>query len=145
MDMLTGKRLTEANLTDWRKLAHLHTVKGVVGGFTPGEGGRAGTFGALVLGLWEGARLRWIGNVGTGFSDRDLDAIHAALREMRSAESPFHPDPELPALIPVEPLLVAAVGYRNWTNAGRIRHPRFKGFTEDPVGDLTWEREGPGR
>jgi bifunctional non-homologous end joining protein LigD len=129
---------------DWRKVAHLHTVKAVVGGFTAGEGGRNGTFGALVLGLWDGERLRWIGNVGTGFSDRDLVAIHAALREMRSVASPFHPNSELPPLVPVEPLLVAAVAYRNWTNAGRIRHPRFKGFADDPAESLTWESEGPG-
>lgn len=127
---------------DWRKVAHLHTVKAMVGGFTKGEGGRSGTFGALVLGLWQEDRLRWIGNVGTGFSDRDLAAIHAALQEMRTAASPFHSDPELPALVPVEPHLVAVVGYRNWTNAGRIRHPRFKGFAEDPAESLTWEREG---
>lgn len=130
---------------DWRKVAHLHTVKAVVGGFTAGEGGRTGTFGALVLGLWQGDRLRWIGNVGTGFSDRDLAAIHTALQEMSSAASPFHPDPELPKIVPVEPLLVAAVAYRNWTNAGRFRQPRFKGFAEDASETLTWESEGPSR
>jgi bifunctional non-homologous end joining protein LigD len=129
---------------DWRKVAHLHTVRAVVGGYTAGERGRAGTFGALVLGLWDGARLRWIGNVGTGFSDRDLIAIREALGEMQSAVSPFHPDRELPTVVPVEPVLVAAVGYRNWTNAGRIRHPRFRGFTDDDPAAATWEAERPG-
>lgn len=129
--------------TDWRKVAHLHTVRAVVGGYTAGEGGRARSFGALVLGLWDGGRLRWIGNVGTGFSDRDLVAIRAALGEMESAAPPFHPDRELPPLIPVEPVLVAVVEYRNWTTAGRIRHPRFKGFTDDDPDAITWEAEGP--
>jgi bifunctional non-homologous end joining protein LigD len=128
---------------DWRKVAHLHTVKAVVGGFTPGEGGRSSTFGALALGLWDGPRLRWIGNVGTGFGDRQLIAIQDALSEMRRLDSPFHPDAEMPPITPVEPLLVAAVGYRNWTTAGRIRHPRFKGFTDDPAEAVTWESEGP--
>ena len=129
---------------DWRKVAHLHTLKAMVGGFTPGEGGRTGTFGALVLGLGDGHRLRWIGSVGTGFADKDLIAIGTALGEMRRSDSPFHADPEMPAMTPVEPVLVAAVAYRNWTTAGRIRHPRFKGFTDDPVESVTWEREGPG-
>jgi bifunctional non-homologous end joining protein LigD len=129
--------------TDWRKVAHLHTVRAVVGGYTAGEGGRTGTFGALVLGLWDGPRLRWIGNVGTGFSDRDLVAIRRALGEMESAASPFHPDREFPAAVAVEPVLVAAVEYRNWTNARRIRHPRFKGFTDDDPAAATWEAEGP--
>jgi bifunctional non-homologous end joining protein LigD len=130
---------------DWRKVAHLHTVKAVVGGFTPGEGGRSGSFGALALGLWDGLRLRWIGNVGSGFGDRQLEAIRGALDEMRRPHSAFHPDPELPAMTAVEPALVAAVDYRNWTTAGRIRHPRFKGFTDDAVDAVTWEQEGPDR
>ena len=129
---------------DWRKVAHLHTVRALVGGYTAGEGGRGGTFGALVLGVWDGDRLRWIGNVGTGFSDRDVVAVRAALDEMRRPDSAFHPDPLLPPMTPVEPVLIAAVDYRNWTNAGRIRHPRFKGFTDDDPGAVTWEREGPG-
>lgn len=128
---------------DWRKVAHLHTVKGVVAGFTPGEGGRSRTFGALVLGLWDGGRLRWIGNVGTGFSDRDVVAVRAALDQMTRSDSLLVPVAELPPMTPVEPMLVAAVEYRNWTNAGRIRHPRFKGFTDDDPAGLTWEREGP--
>lgn len=129
---------------DWRKVAHLHTARAVVAGFTAGEGGRRGTFGALVLGQWEGDLLRWVGNVGTGFSDRDLVAIRASLDQMVRARSPLHPDPALPAMTPVEPVLVAAVGYRNWTGAGRLRHPRFKGFTDDAPGAITVAAEGPG-
>lgn len=129
---------------DWRKIAHLHTVKAVVGGYTRGEGSRSPNFGALVLGLWDGPRLRWIGNVGTGFGDRQLLAIRGALDEMSRADSPFHPDGEMPSMTPVEPVLVAAVDYRNWTNAGRLRHPRFKGFTEDVTESVTWRLEGPG-
>lgn len=128
---------------DWRKIAHLHIVKAVVAGFTTGEGGRRSTFGALVLGLWAGDRLRWIGNVGTGFSDRETVAVRAALDEMRRGDPLLHPDPMLPAMTAVEPVLVAAAEYRNWTNAGRIRHPRFKGFTDDDPAEVTWEREGP--
>lgn len=129
---------------DWRKVAHLHTVKAVVGGYTRGEGGRSSSFGALVLGLWDGPRLRWIGNVGTGFDDGQLAAIRGALDEMRRGDTPFRADGEMPPMTPVEPVLVAAVDYRNWTNAGRIRHPRFKGFTDDDAETLTWELEGPG-
>ncbi len=128
---------------DWRKIAHLHTVKAIVAGYTPGEGGRSATFGALVLGLWHGDRLRWIGNVGTGFSDRDTVAIRQALGQMHRPDSVLLPDAMLPPFTPVEPVLVAAVEYRNWTTAGRIRHPRFKGFTDDDPATVTWEREGP--
>lgn len=129
---------------DWRKVAHLHTARAVVGGFTPGEGGRRSSFGALVLGQWDGDRLRWVGNVGTGFTDRDLAAIRTALDDMVVETGRFIADPELPAMTPVEPVLVAAVDYRNWTTAGRLRHPRFKGFTDDAPGTVTIEAERPG-
>lgn len=129
---------------DWRKIHNLHTARALVGGFTAGEGGRAQTFGALLLGLPAKGALRWVGAVGSGFTDEALSVIRTALDEMQSAQSPFHPDPEIPAATWVEPSLVAAVGYRNWTAAGRLRHPVFKGFTDDDLDTITWETEGPG-
>jgi bifunctional non-homologous end joining protein LigD len=97
-----------------------------------------------LLGLPRDGSLRWIGAVGSGFSDNALTAIREALDQMRAERSPFHPDPEMPSATWVEPTLVAAVGYRNWTAAGRLRHPVFKGFTDDDPGTITWEAEGPG-
>ena len=130
---------------DWRKIPHVRIVRAVVGGFKPGGGGRTGTFGSLALGLWEGTRLRWIGSVGTGFDDAALQAIRAALDEMTSGESPFRGDPDLPAGITwVVPHLVARVEFKEWTNAGRLRAPSFKGFVADPAEEQTWEAEGPG-
>ncbi len=130
---------------DWRKIAHVLTVRAVVGGFTPGGGGRAGTFGSLALGLWDGPLLRWIGSVGTGFDDSALEAIRSALDEMSVGESPFRTDTELPAGITwVVPHLVARVACKGWTNAGRLRAPSFKGFIADPVEEQTWASEGPG-
>lgn len=126
---------------DWRKIHNLHTARVLVGGFTAGEGGRARTFGALLLGLPAEGALRWVGAVGSGFSDEALSVIRTALDEMRSERSPFHPDPEIPAATWVEPNLVAAVGYRNWTVAGRLRHPVFKGFTDDGPAAITGEGE----
>jgi len=129
---------------DWRKIPHLRSLRAVVGGFTPGERGRGPTFGALVLGLWDGERLRWIGNVGTGFADAELVAIRSALDEMHRPDPPFHDPAAISAGTAwVEPSLVARVGFREWTAAGRIRHPRFQGFTGDSVGEITWDAEGP--
>jgi bifunctional non-homologous end joining protein LigD len=129
---------------DWRKIHHINTTKVVVGGFTRGEGARTQTLGSLLVGLWDGDRLRWAGAVGTGFSDGDLLEIRAALDLQIRADSPFHPDPGLPHDVTwVEPALVAIVGYRNWTEAGRLRQPRFKGFSADRVDDVTWLADGP--
>jgi len=131
---------------DWRKVPHLRMVRAVVGGFTVGEGGRSRTFGSLVLGLWEGKHLLWIGSVGTGFDDAALVAIRAALDEMTVGDSPFRSYSDLPAGTTwVDPQLVARVEFKQWTKAGRLRAPSFKGFTSDPAEAITWEAEGPGQ
>ncbi len=129
----------------WRKITSFRHVRAVVGGFTVGEGGRASTFGALLLGLWDGPALRWIGSAGTGFSERALVAIRTALDEMTVPASPFSEPPAVPGEVRyVVPGLVAAVQYKEWTAAGRLRAPSFKGFTDDDPASQTWESEGPG-
>lgn len=130
---------------EWRKVVRYHTVRALVGGFTAGEGGRAGTFGSLLLGLADADTLRWIGSVGTGFDDRSLRLIREALDEMATPETPFGDEPELPAATFVAPLLVAHVRFKEWTAEGRLRHPSFKGFGAEDPSTITWVEEGPGR
>lgn len=129
---------------DWRKVPYVRKVRAVVGGYTIGERGRGATFGSLLVGLWDGDRLRWIGSVGTGFTDKALAAIRTALDETAVEGSPFHPDPALPAgAIWVEPHLVARVEFKGWTRSGRLRAPSFKGFGPEPTVEVTWASEGP--
>jgi len=127
---------------DWLKITIKHTVRAIVGGFTSGGGSRSSTFGALLVGVPSGAGLRWVGAVGTGFDETSLTAIREALDQMRSPYCPFEDDEELPRDATwVVPSLVAAVEYKEWTTAGRLRAPSFKGFTDEPAD--TWENEGP--
>ena len=129
---------------DWRKITKTRTVRALVGGYTQGDGGRANSFGALLLGLWADEGLRWIGAVGTGFSDSDLSAIREALDEMVLDRSPFAPNQDLPRNVTwVFPQLVAMVEYKEWTSVSRLRAPVFKGFTVDPPGSVDWASEGP--
>ena len=130
---------------DWRKIPNVKTVRAVVGGFTAGERGRSDTFGSLLLGLREGRGMRWIGSVGTGFDDTALRAIRAALDEMVVRQSPFHDDPGMVPATWVAPQLVARIEFKEWTKAGRLRAPAFKGFLSDPPEEITWEAEGPKR
>lgn len=128
---------------DWRKMANRKTIRAVVCGYTRGEGGRAATFGSLVLGLLDGPAWRWVGAVGSGLSDVALGAIRASLDEM-AIDDPVLEDGALPKHITwVEPRLVAVVEFKEWTGAGRLRAPVFKGFTKDDPGDITWSAEGP--
>ena len=130
---------------DWRKVAFRHTARAVVGGFTPGRGSRAGSFGALLLGLFEGGSLRYIGSVGTGFDGATRAAIRATLDTLAVSRSPFLPDPALPGgAVWVAPHLVAAVEHKGWTAAGRLRAASFGGAPAGEPVDATWEAEGPG-
>lgn len=130
---------------DWRKIPFIHQLRAVIGGFTRGERSRASTFGSLLLGLRDGDRLRYIGSVGTGFDQPTLRAVKTALDQMTQADSPFHPDTDLPAgSVFVNPDLVAVIEYKEWTGPGRLRAPSFKGFTNDPWYEVTVASEGPG-
>ena len=128
----------------WRKIGRVDQVRAVVGGYLPGEGGRAPTFGSLLLGLVDEDRLRYIGSVGTGFTGVTLKAIRSALNELASDASPFRSGSDLPARARfVEPSLVALVEFKEWTLAGKLRAPSFKGFTDDEWSAATWALEGP--
>ena len=41
-----------------------------------GQGRRAGTLGSLVLATYQGGDLVYVGNVGTGFNDREIDTVN---------------------------------------------------------------------
>lgn len=129
---------------DWLKSVVFRSLRAVVVGFTTGDGGRRGSFGALVLGLPDGSHMRWIGSVGSGFSASEVRSIRAALDEMVVDESPFIGDEATPRDITwVAPELVAVVQYKQWTGAGRLRGPSFKGFTDYPISEVSWATEGP--
>jgi len=129
---------------DWLKSVAYKSLRAVVGGFTEGEGTRTGVFGALVLGLPADGGLRWIGSVGSGFSDSHLRLIREALDEMAQPDSPFTEQVDIPGEITwVAPSLVAVVQFKQWTSAGRLRGPSFKGFTDHTIGDVSWSSEGP--
>ncbi len=129
---------------DWRKVAHRRRARVVVGGYTPGEGSRASTFGSLLVGLWEGDRLRWVGAVGSGFDEVSLRTIREALDRMRRPDPPFADVEGIPkGAVWTDPRLVAVVEYREWTPGGKLRAPVFVGFTDEPPEEATWEAEGP--
>lgn len=118
---------------DWTKIKVVHSLSAVVCGWTAGEGSRAKTFGALLMGMFDDAgALRFIGAVGTGFKEADLRAIRDALDEMGTQEPPIDEVPkEIRGANWVHPVLVAEVAYREMTDYLRLRAPSFKGFRSD--------------
>ena len=105
----------------------------VVGGYTPPAGARSG-FGALLLGSFRNGQLEYAGRVGTGFSSRQLEDLHAQLQRDEIDHSPFAPSPMLPGsrgVRWVKPTLVVAVEYAERTRDGLLRQPSFVGMRED--------------
>jgi DNA ligase D-like protein (predicted ligase)/DNA ligase D-like protein (predicted 3'-phosphoesterase) len=117
----------------WRKIKAMRTLDAVVLGWTPGAGARSDTFGALLLGAHADGELRWIGQVGGGFTGRALTDLQERLRELEIDEPPAD-DPELRAVRGahwVRPELVVEVTYLEITKAGRLRAPSYKGLRPD--------------
>ncbi len=130
---------------DWRKVAVKHRLRAVVGGYLSGEGSRASTFGSLLLGLYQGDDLIWIGAAGSGFDGRSLESVYKSLRKIQRPDSPF----SNPVTVPgrktwVEPEMVVAVEFKEWTRDNRLRAPVFKGVEIADPPSVTWEAEGPG-
>jgi len=119
----------------WIKTPLFSTVEVVVCGFTRGEGRRAGTFGSLLIGGFDDeGGLRFLGHVGTGFTDRVLTELLARLEPMRIPQSPYAepiPRPYERKAIWVRPELVGEVMYRNLTPDRRLRHPSWRGLRPD--------------
>jgi bifunctional non-homologous end joining protein LigD len=122
--------------TAWRKVKLHLQQELVVGGWLSGKGARSATFGALLLGYYdETGALRYAGRVGTGFTERTLASLQAALAARERPTSPFADPLEdrttERAAHWVEPELVAEVRLSEWTASGRIRHPVFLGLRDD--------------
>ena len=128
---------------DWRKLKHVRRTSAVVAGWKPGEGGRSGRIGSLLLGVQGERGLEYAGHVGTGFSAAVLASLGERLERLRRDEPPFVsavPREHARSAVWVEPVLVVDVDYTEWTREGRLRHPSYKGLRDDvPASDVVRE------
>jgi bifunctional non-homologous end joining protein LigD len=139
---LPGRRSRE-----WLKIKGHGRQEFVIAGYTRGKGRRAGTLGSLVLGMYEGDELVYVGNVGTGFNDREIDRLLKKLKPLERKTPAFTDLPKMPRVrkgdvIWVAPKLVAEVEFVEWTHDGRLRAPAYKGLREDKAA-VEVQREEP--
>ncbi|NNC10376.1 ATP-dependent DNA ligase [Planctomonas sp. JC2975] len=119
--------------TSWIKVKHHSTQEVVVGGWKPGEGRRENGVGSLLLGIPDGDALAYVGKVGTGFGDAELDEIAERLVGVASDTDPFDDIPAADArgVRWVEPVFVGEVEFAEWTRGGRLRQPSWRGWRTD--------------
>jgi len=121
--------------TAWRKIKNVHRQEVVIGGWKPGEGGRAGWIGSLLVGVHdEDGALIYAGHVGTGFTQQTLRMLGERLAPLRRDASPFAgtvPPEDARFARWVEPELVADIEFGAWTKSGRLRAPSYKGLRAD--------------
>jgi bifunctional non-homologous end joining protein LigD len=121
----------------WRKVKVRKESEFVIGGFTAPKGGRE-HLGALLVGLYDGPRLRYVGKVGTGFTQETLRMLSEKLKRLRTEKPPFDPPPSRDATW-VRPKLVAQIAYAEWTADGKLRQPAFLGLrTDKDPSECTW-------
>jgi bifunctional non-homologous end joining protein LigD len=119
--------------SSWVKIKHHSTQEVLVVGWKPGQGRRADVVGSLLLGIPDETGIRYVGKVGTGFSDKELDAITARILPLKIADSPAHdvPRPDARDAHWISPDLVAEVEFGEWTHTGRLRQPSWRGWRPD--------------
>ncbi len=117
----------------WLKVKALQAQEFVIGGYTRGEGHRTNTFGALLLGVYEGDQLRYAGRVGSGFELATIDELLSVMRPLEVDDAPFEANAELEKSDAqwVRPELVAQVRFSQWTDDHRLRAPVFMGLRSD--------------
>jgi bifunctional non-homologous end joining protein LigD len=115
----------------WLKVKHRQRQELVIGGWVEGEGRRRGLPGALLLGYYDGDRFVYAGKTGTGFTHAMLAKLAELMRPLERETSPFDAGRPPAGAHFVEPRLVGEFEFAEWTSAGDLRAPSFKGLRED--------------
>ena len=128
----------------WIKLKLQCEQEFVIGGYTA-PGGTRKHFGALLVGVYEGKELKFVGKVGTGFDASLLRNLHSRFEKIRRDTCPFANLPEkrsgrygqtitateMKRCRWVEPTMVCQVKFSEWTRDQKLRQPVFLGIRED--------------
>ncbi len=118
---------------NWLKIKNEHQQEVIICGFTEPKGGRKG-FGALLVGVYKEKQLHYVGHVGGGFTQRQLNEIKTLLDPLIIEKSPFSIPPKTNTKATwVTPKYVCEVKFKESTKEGIMRQPIFLGFREDKL------------
>lgn len=129
----------------WVKTTVRKRIDSLIGGWIPGGGRHAQTFGTLILAGHDLAgRLTYVGTLGTGFTDRSRQILRSAFDSLET------PAPEFVGPAPPEVLrmgrwckaiLVVDVACREVSADGALRHPSFRALNPDADPDTVLRPE----
>jgi bifunctional non-homologous end joining protein LigD len=124
---LPGKRTRT-----WAKLKHASTRDVIIVGWRSGEGERSSSFASLLVAAHDDDGLHYLGRVGTGFDEEALRSLRSSLdRRSRKTPALTVPAAESRDAHWVRPDLVGEVRFSGLTEAGRLRHPVWRGLRSD--------------
>lgn len=116
---------------DWLKIKTVQRQEAIICGYTAPRGGRK-KFGALILGVFDNDKLKYIGHTGGGFTDQSLEEVFSRMEGLETKKVPFEkvPKTNMP-VIWLKPQLVCEVKFQEWTSDGIMRQPIFLGLRSD--------------
>ncbi|HEU4634126.1 MAG TPA: DNA ligase D, partial [Flavisolibacter sp.] len=130
-----------ARTENWVKIKVNQRQEVIIAGYTAPRNTRK-FFGSLLLGVYDGDELVYIGHTGSGFNVKSLETIYRKLQPLIAEKSPFAKTPKtnMPATW-VKPRLVCEIKFTEWTKERMARHPIFMGLREDKKArDVVFEK-----
>lgn len=125
----TDSKYESKRTNAWLKIKVTGSQEFIICGYTHGE---RDTFSSLVLGIYDGGALTYVGCVGTGFNDESLRMLFGKLQELQTPKSPFKSKIEVLRRVTwIRPELVCECRFTEWTREGRLRAPVFLGLRLD--------------
>jgi len=131
---LVAKRLAsvyiEGRSREWLKLKVQQEDEFVIVGYTEPAGSRE-YFGALLLGANKNGKLRYVGKVGTGFTEDILASLYRKFKPLKRKQATVEDIARAQHVTFLAPRLVAQISYAEWTRDEKLRHPVFLGLRDD--------------
>ena len=111
----------------WLKIKIRREQEALVVGYEPGQGTHS-DIGSLILGLYEGKELRYVGEVGSGINTKTRAELKKELDANRLDEPPVVNPPRIRGAVWSKPRLVVRVEFTEWTDDDYLRQAAFKGM-----------------
>jgi len=120
----------EGRSASWLKVKVRQEDEFIIVGFTAPAGSRE-YFGALLLAAFDGGQLRYLGKVGTGFTQKSLARLFLAFQPYVTKNAAVVDPPREKNVTYLSPRLVAEIAYQELTADHRLRQPVFLGLRDD--------------